>query len=166
MLCNPSIASVVARVAAHFSVPLFGLPNSSQAHAATQNPGVPFFVPELYVDINYSDEEPHVLLPVGKGRAPVADEIPGKIESCARHNQSCARSFSSPLGTWLMGLFLYKALSVSGKTITLPFGGPGTPFSVCIHSDFPAAIENVKAYVHFIQPTNYSFTLNATFFFP
>jgi LamB/YcsF family len=93
MMRNPAVADAVARVAALFSVPLFGFPHSAHAEAAARH-GVPF-LPELYVDINYSDDSPPALLPVGpvgQGQPPTVDEISKKITMCARSNQSASHT--------------------------------------------------------------------------
>lgn len=115
---DKDIMRAVLTACATFDVPVYGCKNEPQ-RAMCEQLGI-HFQEELYVDIDYSAEG--ALLPVAKSKKPSPE--------------SCASRFRSVVET-------DSALNVEGSSFQLGFDG--IPFSVCIHSDMPTALENAKA---------------------
>ncbi|CZR61399.1 related to lactam utilization protein LamB [Phialocephala subalpina] len=111
------IMDAVLRAAAHYKVPVYACKNQMQKEMCAKY-GLPF-QEELYVDIDYDLQGK--LVPVAKSKKATPDMIYQRILECALkderdHNEG--------------GVFR--------------IGFDGQPFSICIHSDMPSALENVR----------------------
>ena len=81
--------------------------------------GLPF-QEELYVDIDYNKEGG--LVPVAKSKQATPEIIYNRVQECALKDE--------------------RDHNEGG---VLRIGFAGQPFSICLHSDMPTALENVKA---------------------
>lgn len=112
------IMDAVLRAAALYKVPVYACKNEMQKEMCAKY-GLPF-QEELYVDIDYTPEG--ALVPVAKSKMATPELIYERITKCAEsddrdHNQG---------GSFKVGF-------------------SGRPFSICLHSDMPTALENAKA---------------------
>jgi UPF0271 protein len=115
---DETISDAAMKAIAHFRVPVYGMPGTLHETKAAKY-GVDF-VPEAFVDVNYTAEG--VLLGVPGSRKPTPDGIFDATMQLATEGKLPAVDFT-PVD-----------IGVSGK-----------PFTLCLHSDFPGCVENVKA---------------------
>jgi len=115
---DPIIMDAVLRACAPYKVPVYACKNEMQKEMCAKY-GLPF-QEELYVDIDYTPDG--ALVPVAKSK-PVTTELiskrvlQGTLEDEREHNE--------------------------GGTFKLGFNGQ--PFSICLHSDMPTALQNAQA---------------------
>lgn len=112
------IMDAVLRAAAVYKVPVYACKNDMQKEMCAKY-SLPF-QEELYVDIDYTPDGK--LVPVAKSKKVTPEIIYDRITKCAltderEHNGGGA----------------FKV------------GFAGQPFSICLHSDMPTALENAKA---------------------
>ena len=118
MQTDEAFNDATMRAIKHFNVPLYGLPNTLHQTGAAKH-GIPF-IPEAFVDLNYSNEG-H-LLGVAQSNRMTPDDI-------YRVTKTLGRTGILP--------------SVTGDELDI--GVKGRAFSVCIHSDFEKCVENLAA---------------------
>ncbi|KAI5920350.1 hypothetical protein F4810DRAFT_702933 [Camillea tinctor] len=111
------IMDAVLRAVRSFNVPIYGIPNEAQI-LACQRLGIDFRF-EFYPDIDYNDSGS--LVPVSESVATTPQLIGERIRKFALED---------------------IVLSNSGSTV--PLGFSSGPFSICIHSDLPQALENAQ----------------------
>jgi UPF0271 protein len=114
---DETIMRAALEACAQFKVPVYACKNDKQ-QAMCDELGIPF-QEEVYVDIDYSPEG--ALIPVAKSK-------PSTPELCASRVASMAATDETK--------------DIDGGTIKLGFNG--RPFSVCIHSDMPTALQNAQ----------------------
>lgn len=112
------IMDAVLHAAAVFKVPVYACKNETQKKMCGKYE-LPF-QEELYVDIDYSPQG--ALVPVAKSKTATPEMIYDRVIGCALkderdHNEN---------GTFKVGF-------------------EGKPFSICIHSDMPTALDNARA---------------------
>jgi lactam utilization protein B len=112
------IMDAVLRAAAVYKVPVYACKNQMQK-AMCAKYGLPF-QEELYVDIDYNKEGG--LVPVSKSKQVTPEIIYHRVQECALKDE--------------------RDHNEGG---VLKIGFAGQPFSICLHSDMPTALENVKA---------------------
>jgi UPF0271 protein len=112
------IMDAVLRAAAVYKVPVYACKNQMQK-AMCAKYGLPF-QEELYVDIDYNKEGG--LVPVSKSKQVTPEIIYNRVQECALKDE--------------------RDHNEGG---VLKIGFAGQPFSICLHSDMPTALENVKA---------------------
>jgi len=112
------VSDAAMKAISHFKVPVYGLPGTLHETMAAKY-GIPF-IPEAFVDVNY-DAKGH-LLGVPGSRKMDAEEIYEITMKMATEDKIPAADHTM------------VDVGVSGK-----------PFTLCLHSDFPDCIENVKA---------------------
>jgi UPF0271 protein len=118
MQSDDTISDAAMKAISHFKVPVYGLPGTLHETKAAKY-GVPF-VPEAFVDVNYNAKGN--LLGVPGSRKMNADDI-------YRITMQMATESEIPAADYTM----------------VDIGVSGRPFTLCLHSDFPDCIENVKA---------------------
>ncbi|EXJ88720.1 hypothetical protein A1O1_05652 [Capronia coronata CBS 617.96] len=118
MMRDAPVRNAVLDACAHFHVPVYGCRNP-EWKAPCDERGL-FFQEELYVDIDYDREGR--LVPVAKSQKASPELISGRVTSGGLDDTT---------------------LDNEGNTLVLGF--EGRPFSICIHSDMPAALENASA---------------------
>lgn len=101
-----------------FDVPVYGA-QSADEKAMCEELGL-IFVEEVYVDIDYSAARK--LLPVAQSKQVTPDDVGKRVTSMMRDDST---------------------LDNEGKFLKMGF--EGRPFSICIHSDMPTALDNAKA---------------------
>ncbi|GAA6015277.1 hypothetical protein JCM8202_002409 [Rhodotorula sphaerocarpa] len=117
-----------ARVAKVYGIPMLGLPGSKHQEACELE-GVGF-IPEFYADLQYGEE----------------GQLLGPASASERHQTTPDAVYQRTrkmleTGTWQ---------SVSGaKTLSFPEGI--MEVSICVHGDFPGAVETAKAVKRAIQ---------------
>ncbi|GAA6013382.1 hypothetical protein JCM10207_000876 [Rhodosporidiobolus poonsookiae] len=117
-----NLARQSAKVAKLYNVPLVGLPGSAHQQAAEEE-GVEF-IPEFYADLQYSNEG-HLLPPISKSaRTPITGE-----QVYQRTRQMLETS------SWQ---------SADGTT-TCRFPEGTNKISICVHGDFPGAVDVAQA---------------------
>ncbi|PWN34566.1 LamB/YcsF [Meira miltonrushii] len=131
LLSDQKICTAAVEAIKAFNVPMYGLPNSIQ-ESTCASLGVPF-VPEIFVDIEYSAEGN--LIPPAKSK-------PISPEECAERVRMAFENDHLP------------AQQPASATTTKPLNLKGKHFSVCLHSDFKAAVDNVKAVRQMIDSIN------------
>ncbi|TYJ51913.1 hypothetical protein B9479_007492 [Cryptococcus floricola] len=99
-------------------IPFVGLAGTAH-ESVCKELGIPF-IPELFVDIDYDAEGR--LLSVGESRKPTEEGIREKVERVLREKET---------------------LDINNKPLKLPFLEGG--FTICLHSDMPTALDNVRA---------------------
>ncbi|KAK5320500.1 hypothetical protein LTR93_006712 [Exophiala xenobiotica] len=114
---DESIMRAVLEACAPFKVPVYACRNEKQ-QAMCDELGIPF-QQEVYVDIDYSPKAE--LLPVSKSKPATPDLCASRVQMMAGKDQT---------------------KDVNGDLIALGFNG--RPFSVCIHSDMPGALDNAR----------------------
>ena len=112
------IMDAVLRAAAVYKVPVYACKNQMQKEMCAKY-GLPF-QEELYVDIDYNKEGG--LVPVAKSKQATPEIIYNRVQECALRDE--------------------RDHNEGG---VLKIGFDGQPFSICLHSDMPTALENVKA---------------------
>jgi lactam utilization protein B len=112
------IMDAVLRAAAVYKVPVYACKNQMQKEMCAKY-GLPF-QEELYVDIDYNKEGG--LVPVAKSKQATPEIIYNRVQECALKDE--------------------RDHNEGG---VLRIGFAGQPFSICLHSDMPTALENVKA---------------------
>lgn len=112
------VSDAAMKAISHFKVPVYGLPGTLHESMAAKY-GVPF-VPEAFVDVNYDAKGN--LLGVPGSRKMDVDEIYDITMQMATE----------------------KEIPAADRTM-VDIGVSGRPFTLCLHSDFPNCIENVKA---------------------
>jgi lactam utilization protein B len=112
------IMDAVLRAAAVYKVPVYACKNQMQKEMCAKY-GLPF-QEELYVDIDYNKEGG--LVPVAKSKQVTPEIIYNRVQECALKDE--------------------RDHNEGG---VLKIGLAGQPFSICLHSDMPTALENVKA---------------------
>ncbi|KAJ5305825.1 hypothetical protein PENANT_c015G06425 [Penicillium antarcticum] len=114
---DTTIMRAVLEACATFKVPVYACQNEQQ-EAMCKELGIPF-QGEVYVDIDYSPE--------GK-LIPVAQSTTATPELCYQRTLSATMTDHGN--------------DIDGKEFC--FGFEGKPFSICIHSDHPTVLQNVK----------------------
>ncbi|KAL3420532.1 LamB/YcsF family protein [Phlyctema vagabunda] len=114
-----TICRAVLEACAVFKVPVYGAKGADEEKAICEELGLSF-IEEAYVDVAYDKSKK--LIPIGQFKMVTVDEIYSKTISIGRIDAS---------------------VDFEGEKLELGFGG--MPFSICLHSDMPAALENVKA---------------------
>jgi lactam utilization protein B len=112
------IMDAVLRAAAVYKVPVYACKNQMQKEMCAKYE-LPF-QEELYVDIDYNKEGG--LVPVAKSKQVTPEIIYNRVQECALKDE--------------------RDHNEGG---VLKIGFAGQPFSICLHSDMPTALENVKA---------------------
>ena len=115
---DPAVMDAVLRAVRVFDVPVYGLPTKHMVEAC-ERVGVPL-VPEFFTDIDYDANGN--LVPVAKSQPATAELISRRI-----------------LDFTLKG----EVTTQSGNKVNLGF--PDKPFTICIHSDVPGALDNAIA---------------------
>ncbi|ORY32908.1 hypothetical protein BCR39DRAFT_557462 [Naematelia encephala] len=115
---NEDVNDAAMRAIAHFKVPVYGLPNTLHESGAKKY-GIPF-IPEAFVDVNYTTEG--VLLGVPGSRKMSPEEIYVATRSLGK-----------------------EGLVPSVHHVPVDVGVRGKPFTLCLHSDFKGCRENVAA---------------------
>jgi UPF0271 protein len=115
---DEEISDAAFRAMRHFNVPVYGLPGTLHEQKAKEY-GIPF-IPEAFVDVNYDTSGK--LLGVPGSRKLTPEEI----------------------------YTATKTLAIDGRIpavdhTLIDVGVSGGPFTLCLHSDFKACRENVKA---------------------
>lgn len=118
MQTDEMISDAAFRAMSHFKVPVYGLPNTLHERMAKKYK-IPF-IPEAFVDVNYDAKGRLMGVPGSRKMAP--EEI-----------------YSSTM-----------ELSMKGRLPAVDYtpvdvGVADGPFTLCLHSDFKACRENVKA---------------------
>ncbi|KXJ89490.1 hypothetical protein Micbo1qcDRAFT_150030 [Microdochium bolleyi] len=114
---DPTIMRAVLEAVSVFKVPVYACKNPLQA-AMCEELGV-LFQEELYVDINYSPEG--TIVPVKPGEQITPDMCYERARSAALED---------------------RGIDVNGDAFRYGFGE--RPFSICLHSDMPAVLENAR----------------------
>jgi lactam utilization protein B len=112
------IMDAVLRAAAVYKVPVYACKNEMQKEMCAKYK-LPF-QEELYVDIDYNAQG--ALVPVAKSKKATPEMIYNRVLACALKDE--------------------RDHNEGG---VLKVGFEGKPFSICIHSDMPTALENAKA---------------------
>lgn len=100
-----------------FDVPVYACLSSHQA-AMCNKAGVSY-MPEFYPDVDYDGKG--ALVPVAKSKVPTAADIEARVTKCIVND---------------------TVVSDDGSNVLLGFGK--STFSICIHSDRPAALTNAQ----------------------
>ncbi|RDW91585.1 LamB [Coleophoma crateriformis] len=114
-----TICRAVLEACALFKVPVYGAKGADEEKAICEELGLPF-IEEAYVDVAYDKNAK--LIPIGQFKMVTPEEINTKVLSIGRTDAS---------------------VDVEGNKLPLNFGDK--PFSICLHSDMPTALENMKA---------------------
>lgn len=114
---DPAIMDAVLRACAPFGVPVYGCKNEAERDMCKRY-GLPF-QEELYVDIDYAPDG--ALVPAAKSEPATPKMVADRIDTCARYD--------------------LRDHNGGGQ---LQVGFCGMPFSICLHSDMPTALENAK----------------------
>ncbi|WVQ77235.1 hypothetical protein IAR50_006918 [Cryptococcus sp. DSM 104548] len=120
---NPSLLRAFLRAQLSFSppnqpIPFVGLAGTPH-ESVCKELGVPF-IPELFVDIDYDPSGK--LLSVAESRKPTEAGIREKVERVLK---------------------MQETLDIDNNPLKLPFLERG--FTICLHSDMPTALDNVRA---------------------
>ncbi|EHY59457.1 Lactam utilization protein lamB [Exophiala dermatitidis] len=118
MMRDAEIRRAVLDACAHFHVPVYGCRNP-EWKADCDKKGI-FFQEEMYVDIDYDRQGR--LLPVAKSQKATAELVYDRVKSGGLHDTTKDNE---------------------GNELVLGF--QGNPFSICIHSDMPTALDNARA---------------------
>jgi UPF0271 protein len=113
------IMRAVLEASATFGVPVYGAKNAHEEKAMCEELGITY-IEEAYVDIDWNSDGR--LLTVGESKMKTVNDIYERASSIGLDDT-----------IW----------DLDGKKITLGF--EGQPFSFCIHSDMPTALDNAKA---------------------
>jgi UPF0271 protein len=112
-----TICRAVLEACAVFKVPVYGAKGADEEKAICEELGLTF-IEEAYVDIQYTREKK--LVPISDNLVST-DDIYTKTLSIGRRDLT---------------------VDQHGHDLELGFGG--APFSICLHSDMPTALENAK----------------------
>ncbi|BFZ62817.1 hypothetical protein YB2330_003927 [Saitoella coloradoensis] len=115
---DEGIMRAVLKAAKTFGVPVLGAKGKRQAEICAEI-GVEF-IEELYVDIDWDKQ--HNLVPVAKSHPATPEGIKKKVTMCSETG---------------------KTIDIDGDDLDMGF--QGKPFTICLHSDMPTALQNVKA---------------------
>ncbi|KAL2406541.1 Lactam utilization protein lamB [Exophiala dermatitidis] len=118
MMRDAEIRRAVLDACAHVHVPVYGCRNP-EWKADCDKKGI-FFQEEMYVDIDYDRQGR--LLPVAKSQKATAELVYDRVKSGGLHDTTKDNE---------------------GNELVLGF--QGNPFSICIHSDMPTALDNARA---------------------
>ncbi|CAO1622272.1 unnamed protein product [Parajaminaea phylloscopi] len=118
LLSSEEICRAAVKAVKAFNVPFYGLPGT--LHETVCNAEGVAFVPEVFVDIEYTPEG--ALIPPAKSK---------HIDPA----ESAARAVSP----FLEGTILAQS---SSTPASMPL--KGRPYSICLHSDLPHAVERLK----------------------
>ena len=124
---DPAIMDAVLRAVRVFNVPIYGLPTEQMVEAC-ERAGVPL-VPEFFADIDY--DAGGNLVPVAKSQPVTSELINRRILKFALKDEVTTQ--------W-------------GTTVKLGFSHK--PFSICIHSDLPGALDNATAARNAVEQAN------------
>lgn len=114
---NEEVMRAALQAAKYFGVPMLGAKNSHYADVAEEM-GV-HFIQEFYCDVDWSSEGR--LVHPSKSTKKLPQDIYDSVYKCGKED-----SFTS----------------IEGNEIKLGF--KGIPFSLCLHSDMPGALQNIK----------------------
>lgn len=114
---NEEVMRAIFQASKSFGVPMVGAKNSCYASVAKEM-DIPF-IQEFYSDIDWSTEGS--LVHPSKSRKKSPKEIFHSVHKCAK-----------------------KARVTSIEDDDVKLGFDGLPFSLCLHSDMPGALENIK----------------------
>lgn len=112
------ICRAVLEACAIFKVPVYGAKGAEEEKAMCEELGI-IYIEEAYVDVRYTKDKK--LVPIAPDKMVLTSEIYTKTLSIGRTD---------------------KTIDENGDALTLGFGG--AVFSICLHSDMPTALENVK----------------------
>ncbi|KAL2444237.1 Lactam utilization protein lamB [Exophiala dermatitidis] len=118
MMRDPEIRRAVLDACAHFQIPVYGCRNPEWKGDCDAK-GI-FFQEEMYVDIDYDRQGR--LLPVAKSQKATPELVYDRIKSGGLHD-----------------------ITKDNEGNELVLGFQGNPFSICIHSDMPTALDNARA---------------------
>lgn len=118
MMRDAEIRGAVLDACATFKVPVYGCKNDAWKKSCEER-GI-YFQEELYVDIDYDGNG---------GLVTVAGSKKATPELCKERVMSCGLNDTT--------------VDVDGNKIKQGF--EGRPFSICLHSDMPTVLDNVKA---------------------
>ncbi|KAJ9637413.1 hypothetical protein H2204_004837 [Knufia peltigerae] len=121
------VMRAVLEACAPFNVPVYACRNEKQ-QAVCDHLGIPF-QQEVYVDIDYSAKGE--LLPVSKSKPTTPEICASRFRLMAEQDQT---------------------RDIDDNLITLGFNGK--PFSVCLHSDMPGALENARKVRQVVDEVN------------
>lgn len=113
------ICRAVLEACAVFQVPVYGAKGADDEKAICSSLGITF-IEEAYVDVEYTQDKK--LVPIALIKMATPDDIYNRTLSIGRTDST---------------------LDQQGEKLVLGFGKD--PFTICIHSDMPTALENVKA---------------------
>jgi len=102
-----------------FNVPVYAAKGSDDEKAICEELGL-VFIEEAYVDVEYTADRK--LVPIAQCKMATVDDIYNRTISIGRTDAT-----------------------VDQKGSKVELGFEGKPFSICIHSDMPTALENAKA---------------------
>jgi lactam utilization protein B len=102
-----------------FNVPVYGAKGSDDEKAICEELGL-VFIEEAYVDVEYNTQGK--LIPIAQIKMATVEDIYNRTMSIARTDATVAKT---------------------GEKVEIGF--KGQPFSICLHSDMPTALENAKA---------------------
>jgi len=131
---DKTIMEAVLRACALYKVPVYACKNDMQKQMCA-DVGLSF-QEELYVDIDYTPDGK--LVPVAKSQAVTPELIEKRIVAAAEKDERDHNEGGS-----------------------LKLGFNGAPFSICLHSDMPTALENAKVGRKAIDAANKKFFPNA-----
>jgi len=115
---DETTSDAAMKAISHFGVPVYGLPGTLHESKAAKY-GVPF-VPEAFVDVNYNAKG--ALLGVPGSRKMTPESIYDTTLQLATEDKIPAADFTP-----------------------VDVGVSGRPFTLCLHSDFPGCVENIKS---------------------
>lgn len=113
------ICEAVIKACATFGVPVYGAIGSDDEKALCEKYGL-IFVEEAYVDIFFDQNKK--LVRVGQGKLATPEDVFNRTMSIGKDNE---------------------VIGYEGNPVKLDFHGK--PFSICIHSDMPTALDNARA---------------------
>lgn len=102
-----------------FNVPVYGAKGSDDEKAICEEVGL-IFIEEAYVDVEYTKDKK--LVPIAQIKMATVEDIYNRTISIGRTDAT---------------------VDQQGEKVELGFGSE--PFSICLHSDMPSALENAKA---------------------
>ncbi|KAJ6008219.1 hypothetical protein N7540_012195, partial [Penicillium herquei] len=114
-----TICRVVLEAFATFGVPVYGAKGADEEKAICEELGMKF-IEEAYVDVEYIKDKK--LIPIAQIRLATPEEILSRTLSIGRTDST---------------------VDQQGGKVELGFGQ--APFTICIHSDMPTALEYIKA---------------------
>ena len=118
MQSDDTICEAVIKACAVFGVPVYGAKHANTEKALCEKYGL-VYVEEAYVDIFWNKQKQ--LVRVGQGKLATPEDIYTRTKSIGLDD---------------------TVIGVEGEPVKLDFNGK--PFSICIHSDMPTALENIS----------------------